>query len=289
MATLTSRAGASFFLTGTVSKTSASSTVTGAATSFLTDVSVGDRISIPGGDVETKTIIAIASNTSLQVDADFENSSSGETATILPSTARFDAAGGATQVIISDQGLVGIGTATPEFPNEENTGPLLRLHAADEVPLLQMFTNGQFGPAEGIGVRLVDQELEFLYIDSSGTTTQLIRFGPYGALLRPGAGIEGLSFSGQFIDDNYAPNERSNSLFCDAGGSGITISLPSAVETERVLFIFKVAGAGNVTIAPDSSDLINGVNSSITLSTQWSGIRVQGMGSNWIATSMPAL
>ena len=49
LSTLTVKARPSFALSGTVAKSSASTTVTGTATTFLTEVGIGDRITIPGG------------------------------------------------------------------------------------------------------------------------------------------------------------------------------------------------------------------------------------------------
>lgn len=54
-----------FVGTGRVTTTSGSGTVTGSATTFLSDVAVGDTIQVNG---ETRTVSAIASNTSLTTD-----------------------------------------------------------------------------------------------------------------------------------------------------------------------------------------------------------------------------
>lgn len=68
-------------LTGTVSKTAGSATLTGSDTSFTTELSVGQVISVPGGATEKRVVTAIASNTSLTVSANFTNTASGQTAT----------------------------------------------------------------------------------------------------------------------------------------------------------------------------------------------------------------
>ena len=62
---------ASFVLTGTIDP-AASTTVPGVGTKFLTEISVGDEILVTG---ETRTVSAIASNTSLTVSAAFSNNS----------------------------------------------------------------------------------------------------------------------------------------------------------------------------------------------------------------------
>lgn len=68
-------------LTGTVSKTAGSATLTGSGTAFTTELSVGQVISVPGVATEKRVVTAIASNTSLAVSANFANTASGQTAT----------------------------------------------------------------------------------------------------------------------------------------------------------------------------------------------------------------
>lgn len=68
-------------LTGMVSKTSGSPTLTGTGTAFLTELSVGQVIDIPGGATERKVVRSIASNTSLTLWTNAANSASGQTAT----------------------------------------------------------------------------------------------------------------------------------------------------------------------------------------------------------------
>ena len=67
-------------LTGTVAKTAASATLVGTGTSFTTELSVGQMISVPGTAAEVRVVTAIASNTSLTVAQAFTNSASGQTA-----------------------------------------------------------------------------------------------------------------------------------------------------------------------------------------------------------------
>ncbi len=68
-------------LTGTVSKTNSSATLTGSGTAFDTELTVGQMIDVPGGAVEQRVVTAIASATSLTVSSNFANTSSGQTAT----------------------------------------------------------------------------------------------------------------------------------------------------------------------------------------------------------------
>lgn len=72
-------------LTGTVTKTAASTTIAGASTAFTTELSVGQMISIPGGAVEYFVVTAIASDTSLTVSVAAANTAAGQTATRMNS------------------------------------------------------------------------------------------------------------------------------------------------------------------------------------------------------------
>lgn len=60
--------------TGTVAVTANSATVTGTSTAFTTELRIGDEVRVNG---ETRVVIAIASATSLTVDAPFINAASG--------------------------------------------------------------------------------------------------------------------------------------------------------------------------------------------------------------------
>lgn len=67
-------------LTGTVAKSASSTTLTGTGTAFLTELSVGQVINVPGTATETRVVTDIASNTSLTVAVAFANSATGQTA-----------------------------------------------------------------------------------------------------------------------------------------------------------------------------------------------------------------
>jgi hypothetical protein len=79
--------------TGTVTKTASSATLTGSGTLFTSELSVGQVISVPGTAAEKRVVTAIASDTSLTVNANFANSASGQTATRLRSAIVFRTAG----------------------------------------------------------------------------------------------------------------------------------------------------------------------------------------------------
>jgi len=67
--------GATFTLTGSIDPT-ASTTVTGVGTAFLSEVSIGDEIVVTG---ETRTVSDIASDTSLTVSSAFSDNSNDTT------------------------------------------------------------------------------------------------------------------------------------------------------------------------------------------------------------------
>ncbi len=70
-------------LTGTVSKTNGSTTLTGSSSSFLTELSPGQLIDVPtpAGATERRVVTRIVSNTQLIVAAAFGATASGQTAT----------------------------------------------------------------------------------------------------------------------------------------------------------------------------------------------------------------
>lgn len=67
-------------LTGTVSKTSASATITGSGTAFTTELSVNQAIAIPGTETQIFVVQSIESDTSLTAWQTAAASASGQTA-----------------------------------------------------------------------------------------------------------------------------------------------------------------------------------------------------------------
>lgn len=68
-------------LTGTVAKASGSPTITGTGTSFTTELSIGQVVTIPGTAVEVAIVSAITDNTHFTASANMANTASGQTAT----------------------------------------------------------------------------------------------------------------------------------------------------------------------------------------------------------------
>ncbi|MHB8871688.1 MAG: beta strand repeat-containing protein, partial [Candidatus Doudnabacteria bacterium] len=105
---------------GTVSTTATLTTVTGVGTQFLNTFKVGDTITV---NAETRTISAIASNTSLTTDA-WTGTNSGAAYTLV----------GGTRLSVLGNGNVGIGTTTPDnilnLRRDQNAQTLLTVYNA---------------------------------------------------------------------------------------------------------------------------------------------------------------
>ena len=75
-------------ITGTIDPAASTTTVTGVGTSFLTEATVGDQLVLHQGTAneETRTITAIASDTSLTVNATFTDNANDTTPEIHPAS-----------------------------------------------------------------------------------------------------------------------------------------------------------------------------------------------------------
>ena len=92
-------------LSGSIDPT-ASTTVTGVNTLFLDELAIGDRITVSS---ETRTVTAIASNTSLTVDAATTNTANDTSPDKLPAHLVLSDSSGNADFIVDDAGKVGIG------------------------------------------------------------------------------------------------------------------------------------------------------------------------------------
>ena len=101
-------------LTGTVSVTQNSATVTGTGTSFTTQLAAGDSIKIGS---EVFTVSSITSNTVLTLDSNYSAASaSGLTAFRDPNLFAVDNGDGVNMLTVSKSGQVGIGVISPGTP-----------------------------------------------------------------------------------------------------------------------------------------------------------------------------
>jgi hypothetical protein len=80
----------------------------------------------------------------------------------------------------------------------------------------------------------------------------------------------------------YTLDETDSTVLCDATSNAVTINLPSTGDVrEGLIYTIKAINADNtVTVSPDGTEEIDGVNASITLSLMES-ITIQSDGSNW--------
>ena len=100
-------------LTGTVSVTINTATVTGVGTAFTTELAVGDSIKI---GTEIFTVSAIASATSLTLDSNHLTGASGVTAYRDPTLFAVDNGDAVNKLTITRSGNVGIGTTVLGYP-----------------------------------------------------------------------------------------------------------------------------------------------------------------------------
>jgi|GEM_PF-4289692 len=120
-------------LTGTIDPI-ASTTVTGVSTLFLSELVVGDKITVTG---ETRTVTSIASNTSLTVDLGFTNNANDTSPDKLPSILTASSSTATPQFILNSSGEL-------EMFNDTTTDPVgLRI------------TNGNLTSAVGNSANLI--------------------------------------------------------------------------------------------------------------------------------------
>ncbi len=97
-------------LTGTIDP-AASTTVTGVGTAFTTEIALGDRIVVGG---ETRTVVAIASDTSLTVDQAFSDNANDTSPDVLSAIATFLKSDGTLGPSVNDIGELVIGHLTSD-------------------------------------------------------------------------------------------------------------------------------------------------------------------------------
>jgi hypothetical protein len=143
-------------LTGSIDP-AASTTVTGVGTLFATELVVGDRITV---SAETRTVTAIASDTSLTVDTAFTDNADDASPDKLAAIFIARDSTGAVKMVVSDSGNIGIGTSapaalfhlssvTPELRLTDTTNSeyasLTKSDTTNKVQLTNRTTSGQGG------------------------------------------------------------------------------------------------------------------------------------------------
>jgi hypothetical protein len=106
-ARLTARANASIIATGTVSTTSGSNALTGAGTKFLTELNVGDRVTI---GATTSAVFSVTSDTAATISI-APVTVAGSAMTILPGILRAQNSAGTLAFQVNDAGNVTIGSS----------------------------------------------------------------------------------------------------------------------------------------------------------------------------------
>jgi len=305
LSTLTVQAREGFQLSGTVLTTYGSATVTGTSTKFLSELNVGDTLEVDPAWYGRKAVIAIASDTSLTVDSQFQLGFSGQ-ATARPSAARFDDGTGAPVAVITDQGNIGIGTAGPRGMLEV-TGPgagdldgcpvAVRVHTplgSDVWPLIMSTesNDGTTSSTSGFAIWVTQlggdggATLTFsLFHDDNMTLQDFVSIDGNGFHLKAG-----FSVNRAYVASNYSVQPTDHYIFADTTAGAITITLPSSDDIQgQVLFIYKQTGAHDVTIVPAPGQTVNGAAGGKTISTQFGGLHLIGqMGGLWIASVLAA-
>lgn len=114
------RANGTSVISGSVDPT-ASASVTGVNTYFTTELQVGDRITVSG---ETRTITAIASNTSLTVAAPFSDNANDTSVDRLPAALVVADSTGAAKVTVGDDGSLNVGSGTMTVGTASTAGQI---------------------------------------------------------------------------------------------------------------------------------------------------------------------
>lgn len=103
--------GASIAGTGTLSTITGAASVTGSGTSFSSQLAPGDEVIV---GPQSRVVTAVASDTSLSVDAPFSPALTSSTYALRKPIARLDDSAGSTQLVANSRGDVGIGNLTPQ-------------------------------------------------------------------------------------------------------------------------------------------------------------------------------
>jgi hypothetical protein len=131
-------------LTGSINPI-ASTTLTGVGTLFLSELQVGDRITVSG---ETRTVTAIASNTSLTVDVPTTDTANDTSPDRLPAALIVKNSSNVNTLVISD-----IGSAT--FQNSTDSAQAFSVRTSSGVSVLSVNTlNLRVDIASGADIKL---------------------------------------------------------------------------------------------------------------------------------------
>ena len=105
---ITFKPAAAFSATGTVSVTINQTNCTGTGTAFLTELSIGDKVTV---GAQARYVTTVTTDSNFTISYGWTSSASGQTMTITPATGRTDDSAGTTQVYKTDDGKLGLGGA----------------------------------------------------------------------------------------------------------------------------------------------------------------------------------
>ena len=227
-------------VTGTGTVSSSGTTVTGASSAFTTQLNVGDIIIASG---QTRTVTAITSATVLTTDIAFNPAIGAGTAyTFQQPIARMANSAGTMQAVLSAQGNLGVGTATP----------VAQLAVAGRVP------SGAVGSvAAGTGAVRLFVQGRYVYVANNGANNfQIFDASNPSAPVSvstttTGAGTRAIYVQGHYA---YVTNDTANTLQIfdvsnpaapgSAIGSIATSSFPQTVYVQgRYAYVVTNAGA----------------------------------------------
>jgi hypothetical protein len=302
LAALTVRPTAPFQLTGTLATTEGSTTVTGTGTLFLSELAVGDSIDLSDTMDPYKSVVAIASDTSLTVATNYNTDQSGTAVTAYPSTLRLDDGSGNPQLVFTNLGNMGIGTMQPNAALDiSGTGAgywrgcdvSLRVHTPEYQASWQIvMSTDAGGPDAGVAMWMNDHgdgtsALVFTLIDAQDDELD--------ALMIDGTGLTvagGLAITPTQIASAYTLQLSDYYVYAQSDVADYTVTLPAISGCPgKVFHVFKTAGSGpgNIIIAPTGTDTINGVNASKTITVDYSGVTIVAVQTDWVMHALPAI
>ena len=200
---------ASFAGAGTVTTSTTTTTVSGTGTSFTTQLSVGDQITVGS---QTQTVMAITSNTSLSVLANWTSAASGSAYTIVPGS------------------NIALGANTKIYgPTNWNTGYAAGINFDPNTTITGIYLTGMvFTVYNG-------SNNSFIWKTGGSTTNLMTLNGTTGVLTIPGTvavGSTGIQIkTGSGVPSN-SDNSPIGSLYLNtAGGATTTLYVKTGAST----------------------------------------------------------
>jgi len=309
LSTLTVRARPTFQLTGTLSKTENTVTVTGLGTAFESELTIGDRITLSSGMLfdQVRTVVGITNNTTLTVEVPFLTTETAMTAEVMPSSIRVDNSSGTPRFVVNDAGSVGIGTVGTQAQlhvsgagsgHYADRAALIRAHMLDTAfrGTHVVLSHGAGAHPPGVGLFACDDTsgfpaLRFSFNRSQDDQQPCLALTPNGLIATSEVRISALTVTG-----DYTIGPGDHYVYVDAGTAAVTITLPAiSGNNGRIVHVFKADGTTNeVTIAAHSGDNINGASANKIISTPFGGIQFVGVAGiesapgTWVGTAQSA-